>query len=192
MKSWSEYKVFTPNQLNWGLTSQKRKSCLNHTFTQLILKRCARYLTTIDVSHLFDETSSFQISLKDLREVLRQSPNVETLYFTCDFKDEEDDRIVDWLKPHCKQFTKFGYSCHFNSIPDDGLFELLASMTKLKHLFIDSVVGDEFLNYVSVENIEELILENCGFIDLDVLERVSDLLLYHIIIELYKNLKNMI
>ena len=171
----SAYKILVLDHPYGDLPSGMSQSIEISTFKH-ILKYCARYVTAVDLTRIMPiNISNPKLSIEDVCYILEQCPNIKALYFTHYFDTFElkERRIIDYLRPLCSRLTKFGYVYQFHLIHKTDFNEMLAEMTSLKHIFIDSAVNETFLQHVPIENIEEIILENCARIHLETICTVS-------------------
>lgn len=140
-----------------------------------IILRLARYITSIDLSRPFPVVKQHKISVQFLSEVLKNCHKIDTLFLTYPFNADREKRneLIKLIEHYAPQLTKFGYAHQSMILWDKILFNLVSSMKNLKFFFIDSIIGDDFIKYLPLESLEELIMENCGQIELNPLLDVS-------------------
>ncbi|XP_051161791.1 uncharacterized protein LOC127281866 isoform X2 [Leptopilina boulardi] len=179
-KAWCHYqfKNLSINHDSWNLPCNIFR---DDNTSKKIIMRLARYITSIDLSRQYPIVKRQEISVQFLCDVLENCHKIDTLFLTYPFTADNDkiNELIKWMKYYSLQLTKFGYAHQSMILTDKMLFYLLSLMKNLKLFFIDSIIGDDFIKYLPLESLEELIMENCGQIELnpllDVLQKSTKL-----------------
>ncbi|XP_043481667.1 uncharacterized protein LOC122510822 [Leptopilina heterotoma] len=179
-KAWCHYQFrkLSLNHKSWNLPCGLFR---DYNTTRKILMRLSRYITSIDLSRQFPIGIQQEISVKFLCDVLESCNKIDTLFLTYPFNTDNDkmNELIKCIKYYAPQLMKFGYAHQSMILTDEMLFYLLSLMKNLKLFFIDSIIGDDFIEHLPLESLEEIIMENCGHIELnpllDVLQKSTKL-----------------
>ena len=185
--SWSSFKKLDLHFETW-MSRIEDKSLFQNTFDRVI-QLSGKYLVTIELTFPFDENLLYyeDFHFPAFRNICKSCPNMRELVFLpsymfrkgnkCTNKCNDDNhKLVPWLKPHSKRLTKLAISTDGSCDTKWDFMILFLRMKNLKSFMVTEkgwLTKTKYLLGLPLQELEEIIFKNVDITNPTLLRLVS-------------------